>query len=171
MYKVICLDVKLLQVFGDSEIVVKQVRNMMHCISTHLKHYQSLVRSLTSHFLAFNIYVIPRIQNVSADLLANVASKLIPSEDYSPDSFSVELLFKPLILDNITNWWVFNDDEDILSFLSSEKSYDDQIIDEDEHYNQLKLKIDDNPIPKSVVKLEDLYDLKKKIKRVTNSKL
>jgi len=61
MYKALSLDVKYLQVFGDLEIVVKQVRNMMHCISTHLKHFQSLVQSLTSHFLVFNIFAIPRI--------------------------------------------------------------------------------------------------------------
>lgn len=66
---------------------------------------------------------------------------------------------------------MFNDDEDILSFLTSEGSYDDQIIDESKHDNQLKQKSNENPIPKSVVKLEDIYDLKDKFKKVTNSKL
>jgi hypothetical protein len=33
------------------------------------------------------------MQNVSADLLANVASRPIPPEDFSPDRFSVELIF------------------------------------------------------------------------------
>lgn len=61
MYKEISLDIKYFQVYGDSEIVVKQVRNMIHCISTHLKHYRSLVQPLTSHFLSFNISIIPRI--------------------------------------------------------------------------------------------------------------
>ena len=112
---------------------------MIHCISTHLKHYQSLVQSLTSHVLVFSIYAIPRIQNAIADLLANIASKLIPSKDYNPDRFSVELIFRPSILNNINNWRVFNDDEDILRFLTSEKSYDDQIIDENEHDNQFKI--------------------------------
>jgi hypothetical protein len=56
------------------------------------------------------------LQNASADLLANVASKLIPPEDFSPDRFSVELIFRPSIPDNVTNWRVFNDDEDIINF-------------------------------------------------------
>lgn len=171
IYKAISLDVKYLQVYGDLEIVVKQVKNMMHCISTDLTHYQSLVQSLTSRFLAFNISAIPRIQNANVNLLTKIASKLIPSEDYSPDRFPVELIFRPSIPNNITNWKVFNDDEDILSFLNSEKSYDDQIVDDNEHDDQLKWKIDENPIPKSVVKPEDLYDLKDRFKRVTNSKL
>lgn len=114
--------------FGDSEIIIKQVRNTIHCLSNHIKHYQSQVQELTIHFLAFDISSIPRSQNLVADLLANVASKLLPSEDYSLDRFSVELLFRPSIPDNVTNWRVFNHDEDILQFLTSEKSYDDQII-------------------------------------------
>ena len=74
--------------------MIRQVRNTIHCLSGHLKHYQSLVQDLTEHFIAFNISSIPRLQNASADLLANVASKLIPSEYFSPDRFSIELIFR-----------------------------------------------------------------------------
>ena len=104
LYKAIGLKVQYLKVFGDSEAVIKQVRNTIHCLSSHLKHYQSLVQELISHFLAFNISPIPRSQNAAADLLANFASKLLPSKDYSPDRFSVELIFRPSIPDNVTNW-------------------------------------------------------------------
>ena len=135
LYKAIGLGNKYLQVFGDSEIVIKQVRNTIHCLFGHLRHYQSLVQDLTSHFTAFNISPIPRLENASVDLLANVSSKLIPPGYYSPDRFSIELIFRPSIPDNITNWRVFNNDPDIISFLTSEGSYDDQIIDEDQHDN------------------------------------
>eukprot|EP00253_Pinus_taeda_P034960 PITA_34960 len=171
LYKVIGLKVQYLKVFGDSEIIVKQVRNTIHCLSNHVKHYQSLVQELTFHFLAFNISSIPRSQNSAADLLANVASKLLPAEDYSPDRFSVELLFRPSIPDNVTNWRVFNHDEDILQFLTFEKSYDNQIIEEDEHDIQMRNKHEENSIPKHVVKLEDLYDIKERFKPVSNTKL
>ena len=171
LYKAIGSDVKYLQVFGDSEIVIRQVRNTIHFLSHHLKHYQSLVQGLTEHFLAFNISSIPRLQNASTDLLANVASKLIPSEDFSPNRFSIELIFRPSIPDNITNWSIFNDDPDIVSFLISEGSYTNQIIDEDHHDQQLQQDSTKNVIPKSVVKLEELYDLKDRFKISTNSKL
>jgi len=85
LYKAIDLDIKYLQLFGQSEIVIKQVRNTIHYLFGHLKQYQSLVHDLTSHFIAFNISPIPRLQNASADLLVIVASKLIPPGDYSPD--------------------------------------------------------------------------------------
>jgi len=133
LYKAIGFDIKYIQVFGDPEIMIKEVRNTIHCLSRHLKHYQSLVQDFTSHLLAFNISPIPRLQNASADLLANIASKLIPPWDYSPGRFSIELIFRPSIPDNITNWRVFSDDLDIIKFLTSEGSYDDQIIYEDQH--------------------------------------
>eukprot|EP00253_Pinus_taeda_P011398 PITA_11398 len=50
-------------------------------------------------------------------------------------------------------------------------SYSNQIIDEDHHDRQIQRSSTDNAIPKSVVKLEDLYDLKSRFKRSTNSKL
>jgi ribonuclease HI len=39
--RAIDLNVKLLIVFGDSEIIVKQVQNSIHCVSAHLKNYQA----------------------------------------------------------------------------------------------------------------------------------
>jgi len=142
----------------------------MQCLSRHLKHYQSLVQDLTSHFTAFNISPIPRLQNASADIFANVASNLFPQGDYNPNQLSIELFFRPSIPDNITNWRVFNNDLDIITFLNIYGSYDDQIIDKD-HDSQLKQEIIADSIPKFVVKLEDLYDLKDRFKEPTNSKL
>ena len=52
LYKAIGLKVQYLKVFGDSEIIVKQVRNRIRCLSNHLKHYQLLVQELTSHFFS-----------------------------------------------------------------------------------------------------------------------
>ena len=99
--KAIDLGIKELIVYGDSEIIVRQVRNSIHCISEHLQSYQREVWSLISHFDAFNINSVPRSQNQEAYLLANVASKLIPSENLTPDLFSVEFIFRPSIPDNI----------------------------------------------------------------------
>ena len=85
--KSIDLDIKELIAYGDSEIIVRQVRNSIHCLSEHLQSYQREVWNLISHFDAFNIISIPRSQNQEADLLANVASKLIPSENLTSDFF------------------------------------------------------------------------------------
>ena len=82
------LDIKVLVAYGDSEIIIRQVRNSIHCISKHFQNYQQEVWDLMSYFDAFNIMSIPRFQNQEADLLANVASKLIPSENFTPNFFS-----------------------------------------------------------------------------------
>jgi hypothetical protein len=62
-------------------------------------------------FSTFNINSIPRSSNAEVDLLTNVASKLLPTEGLSPNAFSVELLFRPSVPNNITNWRVFDDDQ------------------------------------------------------------
>ena len=60
--KAIELKVSNLKVFGDSEIVVKQIKNQIHCVSPHLKAYQNEVWELLKCFHAFNIVSIPRIK-------------------------------------------------------------------------------------------------------------
>ena len=42
------MNIQNLVVFGDSEIVVRQVRDSIHCLSPHLKSYQSEVWNLMS---------------------------------------------------------------------------------------------------------------------------
>jgi ribonuclease HI len=91
--KALNLNIQNLVVFSDSEIVVRQVRDSIQCLSPHLKSYQSEVWNLINKFVAFNINSIPRLNKYEADLLANVASKLFPVEGLSPDAFFVELLF------------------------------------------------------------------------------
>jgi hypothetical protein len=104
-------------VFGDSKIMFKEVRNTIHCLTPHLKSYQTKVWSLMQKFSAFNINSIPRLSNLEDDLLANVPSKLLPVEGLSPNAFSIELLFRLLISNNITNWRVFDNDQKIINFL------------------------------------------------------
>lgn len=58
-----------------------------------------------------------------------------------------------------------------MSFFTSEGSYFDQIINEDEHDRQLNKSYAENSLPKLIVKLEDLYALKDRFKRVTNCNL
>jgi ribonuclease HI len=80
--KAIDLNVKELKVFRDSEIIVRQVRNTIHCNSPHLRNYQQEVHRLIKHFEAFNITTIPRTKNTLVDSLATAASRLSPLEDY-----------------------------------------------------------------------------------------
>ena len=110
---------KNLKVYGDSEIVDKQIQNKIHCISPHLKSYQNEVWDLLINFHAFNIVSIPRLKNAATNLLAASTARLVPSNNIC----SIELLFRPFVLDMITNLWVFYDDQQILEFLMNDETF------------------------------------------------
>ena len=114
--KALDVNIKCIEVFGDSQIVARQVRNSINCTSNHLKNYQREVWYLMNKFEYFNIKSIPHTLNFEADMLAIAASNLFPSDDFSHDKFSVELIYRPSIPDNITNWRVFEDDEQNYKF-------------------------------------------------------
>ena len=107
--KAIDMGAKAIECIGDSEIIVKQVHNQIHCLSPCLVNYQRLIRDMTNSFLAFNIKSVPRSQNFDTDLLANTVSRLIPLEGLSLQNFSIEFRYRPSIPDNVTNWKVFDD--------------------------------------------------------------
>ena len=103
--------------------------------------------------------------NSEANMLDNVSFNLCSSDDFSHDKFSVELIYRLLIPDNITNWRVFKDDEQIINFLHLEDTFKGSVID-DEHHESLfqALALEENhehsnKMPKKIVRLEKLFDL------------
>jgi len=66
----------------DSEIIVRHVRNTIHCNSPNLNNHQQEVHRLVDLFEAFNITTILREKNILVDSLAKTASRLSPLEDY-----------------------------------------------------------------------------------------
>jgi ribonuclease HI len=135
--KSIDLNVKELKVFRDSEIIVRQVRNTIHCNSPHLRNYQQEVHRLIEHFEAFNITTIPRKKNTLVDSLATASSRLSPLEDYEASRFTVELLYKPSVPNNISNWKVFEGDEHIINFLTNQENFKDLAIDDEIFQEQI----------------------------------
>ena len=115
--KEIDLNVKCIEVFGDSHVVIRQVRDSIHCTSHHLKNYQREVWNLMNKFESFNIKYIPHSKNFKDDMLANVTSNLSPNDDFTHDRSYVKLIYRPSILDNITSWRIFDDDQQIIDFL------------------------------------------------------
>lgn len=65
--------------------------------------------------------------------------------------------------DNVNNFYVFNNDQQILHFMANVDVFKDAPIEEDEHEKPLHEKIvvmKGNTVPKGVVSLENIYDLK-----------
>ena len=77
---------------------------------------------------------------------------------------------------NVTNFWVFDDDDQIINFLSSKDIFKDSAIDDEEHEKQLhesgaqqksgdkRGKPKENVVPRQVTKLESLFDFQYKFK-------
>ena len=114
--------------------------------------------------------------NFEADMLANVASNLCPSDDFCHDKFFLELIYRLLIPDNITNLRVFKDNELIINFLHSEDTFKGSVIDDEHHEDLLqastsKVKPEhNNGMPKNIVRMEKLFDLQDKLRRPANTK-
>ena len=79
-------------------------------------------------FEAFNIKSIPRLEKSKFHMLANVGSDLSPSDDFTHDKFSIELIYRPSILDNITSWRIFYDDQQIIGFHHSKDTFRGSVI-------------------------------------------
>ena len=127
-------------------------------------------------FEAFNIRFILRSLNFEEDMLANAASNLCLSDDFSHNKFYVELIYRSLIPDNIMNWRVLEDDDEITNFLHSEDTFKGSIIDYEQHEALLQASTleekpkNSNGMPKNIIKMEKLFDLQEKFRRPTNTK-
>ena len=163
MRKAIDLKVRNLKVFGDSEIIGRQIRNTIHCLSPHLKGYQTEVWDLITNFNAFNINSIPRLKNVAADLLATSVARLVPMNN----KCSIELIFRPSIPDNVTNLRVFDDDQQIIDFLRNEEIFKDSVINDEKHQANIQ---SGYFMPKEVKTLDGFFYLNSKFRKLANVK-
>jgi hypothetical protein len=88
--------------------------------------------------------------------LANTTSRCIPLDD----GFSVEMIFKPSIPDTITNWILFDDDNQIINFLTISDTFQDAVIDDEAHQQKLQyyldeaIKVNKKCVSKNVLTLE-----------------
>jgi len=178
--KAMDLNIKEVKVFEDSKIIVRQLRNTIHCNSPHLKNYQQEVHRLIENFEAFNITTIPREKNILVDSLATAASRLSPLEDYEASQFTVEFLYKPSVPNNISNWKVFEGDEQIINFLTNQDNFRDLAIDDeifqeqsartDPQTDQSTEKSKSHMIPKGISNLENIFDLRERFNGSKNTK-
>jgi hypothetical protein len=100
----------------------------------HLKGYQHEVWNLSNYFNTFNITAIHRSQNTVADTLANISSRLTPFNN----NFIVEILFIPSIPEKMKKWRVFNDDSQIIYFLTNVDVFQYLVIDDEVHEQNMQ---------------------------------
>ena len=78
------------------------------------------------------------------------------------EKFSVELIYRSSVPDNITNWRVFEDYEQIINFLHSEDTFKGSVIDNERNEALLQASTSEekpkhnNKMPKNIVRVEKL---------------
>lgn len=84
--------VKILYIYGDSKLVVKQVRSVYACNYKKLSNYRHRVWDLIEEFDAFNIMHVRREQNHRANAPAQAANTLEPLSISGMKRFLIELV-------------------------------------------------------------------------------
>ena len=99
-------NIKSLLVFGDSQLVIKQVTDEYHTKDEKLLPYRRIVEGLKQHFTKIGFQQIPRANNKAADAMATIAS-MIAMPEYSPKcEFLIENLFTPAYKQTDSNFCV-----------------------------------------------------------------
>ena len=75
------MGIKILNIKGDSDLIILQVKNRYACKSQHLKKYRNAIWDTMEFFDALDLTSIPRDQNSLVDSLAVAASTLQPSNE------------------------------------------------------------------------------------------
>jgi len=174
------LNSKRISVYGDSELVIKQVKGEYQAKHPRMRAYRNVVLDILKVFSNYTITCVPRAQNVIADSLATAASNLkIPMS--SNNKFEIHVKHHPAMPDNQRYWQVFQDNDEIDEFLQNKGKFKDISIDienddgdENMEVNQMDvLQLKDNIIPKGLIPSEELFnqdDVAKKTDLVANQK-
>jgi ribonuclease HI len=172
------LNIKNLEVYGDAELIVRQINRQYLAKHPRLRTYRNCAWDLMENFFSsVKVHFIPRAENLHADALAKAASTFSPPTTVKL-KYHIEIRYKPSIPDNIRHWQVFEDDEQIKKFLTAvgefSETHPDQenqndsmwIMQEGEDPETFREKIADhrmlvlknNQIPKGLIPLERLFD-------------
>jgi ribonuclease HI len=161
-------------VFGDSELIIHQIKNIYQTKQQRLKQYRNEVWDFVDNlFLAFNITFIHKNLNQQADSLALAASNF-RTPIFPNLRFEIEVRHRPSIPDNIKNWQVFKDDQEIKRFLETIDEFSTISIDQDNENDDVEvhaanilqdnivghkiIELKTNHFPKGLVPLERLFD-------------
>jgi ribonuclease HI len=149
----------ILEVKGDSDLIVSQVLMRFSTKNEKLKKYRDMAQNISKTFKRISLEAVPREENHVADALAVSASNLQPCEGPLHDKCKMEVLFRPSIPDNLEHWQVFEDDDQIIRFMENSKEFTDTQINFLADSMDLEvINLQNNTLPKGCIPLENLFD-------------
>jgi hypothetical protein len=151
--------VTILEVKGDSDLIVSQVLMRFATKNEKLKKYRDVAQTLSKSFRKVSIEAVPREENHVVDALVVSASTLQPCEGPFHDLCKMEVLFRPSVPDNLEHWQVFEDDNQIIRFMENNKEFiDSQVAFLADSMDLEVINLQSNTLPKGCVPLENLFD-------------
>jgi ribonuclease HI len=105
------MGIKILNIKGDSELIILQVNNKFACKSERLRKYRNAIWDTMEFFDALNTTEIPRERSILVDKLAVPASTFQPTEELINGEGKFEFNFRPSVPDNVDHWKVFRDEK------------------------------------------------------------
>ena len=104
------LKIEHLIVYGDVELIVKQIKKQYQAKNPILISYINCAWYIIENFFSsFNIHSIPKMQNQQVDSLAKVVATFIPPTILTL-KYHIEMRHRPSIPNNVQHWQVFEDD-------------------------------------------------------------
>ncbi|XP_059075436.1 uncharacterized protein LOC131875353 [Cryptomeria japonica] len=161
--------IKKLQVTGDVELIVNQVKIKYLSKNKRLRSYRNKVWDEIEGFVSFSIQAIPREKSTKIDSLVVLASLLLPHPEFDRSVYVVEMINRPSVPDNNQNWQVFDDDKHIISFLEGREKFSNLSFDgnspstsqkttKEEEKEPEILQVKGNTIPKGLLSLKSLFN-------------
>jgi ribonuclease HI len=172
------LKIKNLEVYGDVELIIKQINRQYQAKHPRLRSYRNCAWDLIEIFFSsFNVHYIPRTENQWTNSLAKVASTFVPPTVFKL-KYHIEMRHGPSIPNNIQHCQVFEDNEQIRKFLEMVDEFSETHIDQENQNdpawimqegedpqefqnnisNHRMLILKNNHIPKGLIPLERLFN-------------
>jgi ribonuclease HI len=154
------MGIKALNLKGDSDFVILQVKNKFACKSERLKKYTNSVWDTMEFFDALDLISVPKEHNSLEDKLTVSVSTFQPSKELLSGQGKMEVIFRPSCPDNMDHWQVFNDDKQILRFMNNLQEFSGFRVGykEGHKYKEEEEEHFENPTPKGLIKLEQIFD-------------
>lgn len=117
-------------VYGDSELVIEQVKGEYQAKHLQMRAYKNVLLDVLRMFPEYTLTTVPQTQNIIVDSLATTTSNLkIPMN--SSNKFEIHVKNQPVVPYNLRYWQVFWDDNEINAFLQNEGKFKNASIDDD----------------------------------------
>ena len=137
-YEALLLGLKLVKklgairesVLGDSDLIIQYIKWKFLTNDPRLREYREVAIKILNTFLETQLAKIPRKHNLQAHSLAMFANTC-KSPFETNHQFIVEIRHRPTIADNVKNWQVFDNDNQINNFLTLEEEFSSTNIDGD----------------------------------------